>query len=114
MIDRSKKSIVDSVLNLTNSEGVPVVYDSLGKDTFETSLDCLKIHGLMVSFDNATGAVPSVDILNLMHKGSLVFNQTTFFFLSERSAVAGKYIQPTIRNNFKRNNKNRRTVVLCP
>jgi NADPH2:quinone reductase len=50
---------------------VPVVYDSIGKDTWETSLDCLQKRGLMVSFGNTTGPVSGVNIGILNQKGSL-------------------------------------------
>lgn len=49
---------VKQVRELTKGQGVPVVYDSIGKDTFEGSLDCLDVRGMMVSFGNSSGAVP--------------------------------------------------------
>ncbi|HUB11214.1 MAG TPA: quinone oxidoreductase [Acetobacteraceae bacterium] len=59
------------VKRITGGAGVPVVYDSIGKDTFGASLDCLAPLGLMVSFGNASGPVPPVDIGILAAKGSL-------------------------------------------
>jgi NADPH2:quinone reductase len=59
------------VREITGGAMVPVVYDGVGKDTFEMSLDCLAPRGLMVSFGNASGAVPPVDIGVLNLKGSL-------------------------------------------
>lgn len=59
------------VRRLTGGAGVPVVYDSVGKDTFAASLDCLRPRGLMVSFGNASGPVPPVDLGILNTKGSL-------------------------------------------
>ncbi len=56
---------------LTGGKGVPVVYDSIGKDTWEASLDCLRPRGLMVSFGNASGAVTGVNLGILAAKGSL-------------------------------------------
>jgi NADPH2:quinone reductase len=56
---------------LTGGRGVPVVYDSVGRDTFEASLDCLAPRGLMVSFGNASGPVPPVSPLALGARGSL-------------------------------------------
>ena len=56
---------------LTGGAGVPVVYDSVGKDTFDASLDCLRPRGLMVSFGNASGPVPPFSIGVLGTKGSL-------------------------------------------
>ncbi len=59
------------VREITGGKMVPVVYDGVGKDTFDMSLDCLAPRGLMVSFGNASGAVPPVDISILNLKGSL-------------------------------------------
>ncbi|MDB4982782.1 MAG: Quinone oxidoreductase, NADPH-dependent [Myxococcales bacterium] len=57
--------VVARVKSLTEGEGVPIVFDSVGKDTFKTSLECLKPRGLLVSFGNASGAVPPFDPLTL-------------------------------------------------
>ena len=57
--------------------GVKVVYDSVGKDTWERSLDCLQPFGLMVSFGNASGPVPPVNLLTLSQKGSLHVTRPT-------------------------------------
>ena len=59
------------VRDLTGGDGVPVVYDSIGKDTFMGSLDCLAIRGMMVSFGNSSGAVPAFEPGLLSAKGSL-------------------------------------------
>ncbi len=56
---------------LTGGNGVPVVYDSIGKDTFMGSLDCLAVRGMMVSFGNSSGAVPALEPGLLSAKGSL-------------------------------------------
>ena len=56
---------------------VPVVYDSVGKDTFMASLDCLAPLGLMVSYGNASGPVPPVDLGLLGAKGSLFLTRPT-------------------------------------
>lgn len=56
---------------ITNGEGVTVVYDSIGKDTWSGSLDCLAVRGMMVSFGNASGAVPAFEPSILVAKGSL-------------------------------------------
>ncbi|MCE9684414.1 NADPH:quinone reductase [Halomonas alkalisoli] len=70
-IDYTKEDVVERVRELTNGEMVDVVYDSVGKDTWEISLDCLKPRSLMVSFGNASGAVEGVNIGILNQKGSL-------------------------------------------
>lgn len=67
------------VHELTQGKGVDVVYDSVGKDTFSMSLDCLKKMGLMVSFGNASGAVPDFSPLLLSQKGSLFFTRPVLF-----------------------------------
>lgn len=59
------------VRDLTNEEGVPVVYDSIGAATFEGSIDCLAPFGMMVSYGNATGPVPEFSPALLAQKGSL-------------------------------------------
>ena len=58
-------------MEITEGKGVPVVYDSIGKDTFEKSLDCLQPRGLMVTYGNATGPITGVDLGILAAKGSL-------------------------------------------
>jgi NADPH2:quinone reductase len=67
----SDSDIVTSVRELTNGDGVPVVYDPVGKDTLYTSLDCLRSRGLLVSFGNASGAVDCLPLLELVKRGSL-------------------------------------------
>lgn len=73
----SRESFVDRVREITGGAGVRVVYDAVGKDTFEGSLDCLSPLGLMVSFGNASGAVPPVSPLVLSQKGSLFLTRPT-------------------------------------
>ncbi|SDG09853.1 NADPH2:quinone reductase [Onishia taeanensis] len=70
-IDYTKENVVERVRELTGGAMVDVVYDSVGKDTWEMSLDCLKKRGLMVSFGNASGPVEGVNIGILNQKGSL-------------------------------------------
>jgi NADPH2:quinone reductase len=68
---------VKKVRDLSGGEGLPVVYDSVGKDTFEKSLDCLKVRGLMVTFGNASGPVPPFSPALLAAKGSLYLTRPT-------------------------------------
>ncbi len=68
---------VKRVREITNGEGVPVVYDSIGKDTWSGSLDCLSIRGMMVSFGNSSGAAPAVEPGVLSAKGSLYVTRPT-------------------------------------
>lgn len=70
-IDYTRENLVDRVRELTQGKMCDVVYDSVGKDTWELSLDCLKPRALMVSFGNASGPVDGVNIGILNKKGSL-------------------------------------------
>ena len=63
--------IVGQVRDITAGEGVPVVYDSVGRETLYTSLKCLRPRGLLVSFGNASGPVDSFNLLDLVRHGSL-------------------------------------------
>src|SRR5882724_7867157 len=74
-----KDDWVKRVRELTGGEGVPVVYDSVGKDTFAGSLDCLAVRGMLVSFGNASGAVPPFEPGILSAKGSLYLTRPTLF-----------------------------------
>jgi NADPH2:quinone reductase len=65
------------VRGITGGKGVPVVYDSVGKSTFQGSLDCLRPLGLMVSFGNASGPVPPFELSQLTQKGSLYITRPT-------------------------------------
>lgn len=79
VINYNKESFVDQVRELTNGEGVPVVYDSVGKSTFQDSLDCLSPLGMMVSFGNASGAVPEFALSELTRRGSLFITRPRLF-----------------------------------
>ena len=70
---------VARVRELTNGEGVPVVYDSVGKNTFAGSLDCLAVRGMLVSFGNSSGAVAAFEPSLLSAKGSLYLTRPTLF-----------------------------------
>jgi NADPH:quinone reductase len=72
-----KDDIVKAVKEITGGVGVPVVYDSIGKDTFMSSLDCLRPRGLMVLYGQSSGAVPPFDISILDKKGSLYLTRPT-------------------------------------
>lgn len=77
MINYSKENVVERVKELTKGKKVPVVYDGVGKDTWEMSLDCLQPRGLMVSYGNASGAVDNVNLGILAAKGSLFVTRPT-------------------------------------
>lgn len=76
-IDYTKEDVVARVLELTGGAKVPVVYDSVGKDTWEKSLDCLQPRSLMVSFGNSSGPVAGVNLGILSQKGSLYVTRPT-------------------------------------
>jgi NADPH2:quinone reductase len=77
LINYSTEKFVDKVKEITGGKGVPVVYDSVGKSTWEGSLDCLQPRGLMVSFGNASGPVAPVNLGILSQKGSLYVTRPT-------------------------------------
>lgn len=88
MINYASEDVVARVKELTGGRGVRVVYDAVGKDTWERSLDCLEPLGLMVSFGNASGPVPPVTLATLAAKGSLhVTRPTLFTHLASREAT---------------------------
>jgi NADPH2:quinone reductase len=77
------------VREITGGKGVPVVYDSIGKDTFFTSLDCLRPLGLMVSYGNASGPVAPFSPLELSRRGSLFLTRPTLFhYIARRAELA--------------------------
>ena len=76
-INYRSEDVVKRVREITGGRGVKVVYDSVGKDTFERSLDCLRPFGLLASFGNASGAVPPFSVLTLSTKGSLYVTRPT-------------------------------------
>ncbi len=79
-------TLAADVKRITGGAMVPVVYDSVGKDTFSASLDSLAPLGLMVSFGNASGPVPPVDIGQLGAKGSLFLTRPSLATYTARSA----------------------------
>ena len=80
----ASENIPERVRALTNAAGVPVVYDSVGKDTFFASLDCLAPRGLMVSFGNASGPAPAFELQELAKRGSLFITRpSTLHYLAK-------------------------------
>ena len=78
-INYNKENFVERVKELTGGKGVSVVYDSIGKDTFIGSLDCLAPLGMMVSFGSASGPVPPFSLQELASRGSLFITRPTLF-----------------------------------
>jgi NADPH2:quinone reductase len=73
----TREDFAKRLREITNGKGVPVVYDSVGKSTFQGSLDCLRPLGLLVSFGNASGPVPPFELSVLAQKGSLYVTRPT-------------------------------------
>jgi NADPH2:quinone reductase len=83
-INYTKEDFQARVMEITGGKKVPIVYDSVGKDTFMKSLDCLQPRGLMVSFGNASGAVGTTDLGILAQKGSLYITRPTLISYTAR------------------------------
>jgi len=79
VINYSTEDFAKKVLELTKGKGVPVVYDGVGKNTFEGSIECLKMRGMMVSFGNSSGPVANIDVKKMIQPKSLYFTRPTMF-----------------------------------
>ncbi len=75
----TRETFVDRVREITGGVGVPVVYDSVGRATWEGSLDCLRPLGMMVTYGNASGPVPAFEPAILAQKGSLFVTRPSLF-----------------------------------
>lgn len=89
VIDYSREDVAKRVLELTDGKKCPVVYDGVGKDTWETSLECVAPRGLLVSFGNASGAVSGVNLGVLASKGSLYVTRPTLGTYAVPDALQG-------------------------
>jgi NADPH2:quinone reductase len=83
----TRENFVERVAEITGGKKVPVVYDSIGKDTWPGSLDCLAPTGLMVSFGQASGPIPPVDLGIFAQKGSLKFTRPTLMTYTATKAL---------------------------
>ncbi|WP_334034961.1 quinone oxidoreductase [Burkholderia cepacia] len=82
----TRENFTQRVKEITNGAGVPVVYDSIGKDTYIGSLDCLAPLGYFVSFGNASGPLPAIDSKEFSSRGSLFFTRPTLFsYIAKRA-----------------------------
>lgn len=79
VINYNTENFVERVKEITGGKGVPVVYDSIGNDTFTGSLDCLSPLGTMASFGSASGPVPPFSLNELASRGSLFITRPTLF-----------------------------------
>jgi len=75
VINYSKENFAKKVLEITKNNGVSVVYDGVGKDTFVNSIECLKIRGMMVSFGNSSGPVSDIDVKKMIQPKGLYFTR---------------------------------------
>jgi len=75
VINYSKDDFAKKVLEITKGKGVPVVYDGVGKDTFNGSIECLKVRGMMVSFGNASGPVQNIDVIKMIQPKGIYFTR---------------------------------------
>lgn len=86
VINYRSENVLERVLEITGGEKLPVVYDGVGRDTFVTSLDCLRPRGLMVSFGNASGLPDPLDLQQLSVRGSLYLTRPTLFTYTATTA----------------------------
>lgn len=87
-IIHGEEDFVAKVKEVTDGEGAPVVYESIGKDTFERSLDCLRDCGMLVSYGHASGPPPPVDVIELGRRGSLfVTRPAIMHYMKKRQAL---------------------------
>lgn len=89
MINYSHEDVKSKVMELTSDKGVAAVFDGVGKSTFDVSLDCLARKGSMISFGNASGAVPPVTIARLSPKNARLMRPTLFGYIVTREEYEG-------------------------
>ena len=79
VINYSKEDFAKKVLELTKSKGVSVVYDGVGKNTFEGSIECLQMRGMFISFGNSSGPLENIDVKKMIQPKSLYFTRPTMW-----------------------------------
>ena len=77
VINYKKENVVEKVMQITNGKGVATVYDGVGKDTFNISLECLDLRGLFVSFGQSSGMVPDINLHKTFNPKSLFYTRPT-------------------------------------
>ena len=75
VINYSTENFAKKVLEFTKGEGVPIVYDGVGKDTFDGSIECLKKRGMLVSFGNSSGPIENIDVKKMIQPKGLYFTR---------------------------------------
>ena len=89
MINYSKEDVKTKVMELTNNEGCHAIFDGVGKDTFDLSLECVRRKGSMISFGNASGAPAPVAIARLSPKNARLMRPTLFGYVATREEFEG-------------------------
>ena len=79
VINYSTEDFAKKVLEFTKGKGVPVVYDGVGKNTLEGSIECLRMRGMLVSFGNSSGPLENIDVKKMIQPKSLYFTRPTMF-----------------------------------
>lgn len=107
VINYSKENFAEKVKEITKGEGVPVVYDGVGKKTFDKSIECLKVRGMMVSFGNASGPLDPCNVTkSLAPKGLYLTRPSIAHYTSTRKELdeaARKVFEMFITKKFKLN-----------
>lgn len=93
MINYSKDDVKSKVMELTKNEGVIAVFDGVGKDTFDLSLDCVARKGSMISFGNASGAPAPVTIARLSPKNARLMRPTLFNYIVTREEFLSNTVE---------------------
>jgi NADPH2:quinone reductase len=87
VINYEQENFLDQVMEITNGKGVRLVYDSVGCDTFEGTIDCLSTRGLFVSFGQSSGPVPPVDLRVFSPKSLFYTRPTLFSYIATRAEL---------------------------
>ena len=107
VINYSKENFAEKVKEITNGVGVPVVYDGVGKKTFDGSIECLKMRGMMVSFGNASGPLDPCNVTkSLAPKGLYLTRPSIAHYTSTREELdeaANKVFEMYLTKKFKLN-----------
>ena len=107
VINYKEENVLKRVNEITNNKGVPVVYDGVGKETFKTSLDCLSLRGLFVSFGQSSGMIPQVDLHQTFNPKSLYYTRPTLMHynsnINELKLSSNKLFEKLEKNEIKDN-----------
>ncbi len=110
----TRENFTQRVRGITNGAGVPVVYDSIGKDTYiSASFDCLAPLGLFVSFGNSSGPIPPIDSSELAGRGSLYFTQPTLFSYIAKRGDLDTMAAEFVRGRIVGQGEDERAAAIC-